>query len=115
MSIGRRKALKTLLALGASGTAAKVLGGEAAEVPRPEEPFQPHATARTTEDLYRQEFAATYGDGEAHGASYHCVNCQGNCAWDVWVDGDGRITRETQSASYPPIAKDVPDANPRGC
>ena len=43
------------------------------------------------------------------------MNCQGNCAWDVWTDADGRITRENQSASYPAIAPDVPDANPRGC
>ena len=43
------------------------------------------------------------------------MNCQGNCAWDVWTDADGRVTRENQSASYPAIAPDVPDANPRGC
>src|SRR5512139_3222138 len=115
MSIGRRKALKSLLALGASGTAAKVLASEGPAAPRREDPLRTHPSARSTEDLYRNEFAATYGDGEAHGYSYHCVNCQGNCAWEVWVDGNGRITRENQSASYPPIAKDVPDANPRGC
>src|SRR5512138_2000028 len=115
MSIGRRKALKSLLALGASGAAARALAGEGAAPPPPEEPFGPHGTARSTEDLYREEFAATYGDGEAHGYSYHCVNCQGNCAWDVWVDADGRITRENQSASYPSLAPDLPDANPRGC
>ena len=33
----------------------------------------------------------------------------------MWTDADGRITRENQSASYPAIAPDVPDANPRGC
>jgi complex iron-sulfur molybdoenzyme family reductase subunit alpha len=114
MSIGRRNLLKSMLALGAGGTAARALAGEgpAAKV---EDPFGAHASAGGTEDLYREEFVATYGDGEAHGYSYHCVNCQGNCAWEVWVDGNGRITRENQSASYPAIAKDVPDANPRGC
>jgi len=115
MTLGRRKVLKSLLALGASGSAARALAGEGPAAPRAEEPFQAHPSARSTEDLYRQEFAATYGDGEAHGYSYHCVNCQGNCAWEVWVDGEGRITRENQSASYPAIAKDIPDANPRGC
>ena len=55
------------------------------------------------------------GDGEAHGYAYHCVNCQGNCAWEVWTDSTGRVTRENQSASYPQLAPRLPDANPRGC
>ena len=46
MSIGRRKALKTLLAIGASGTAAKALAGEAPapSPPLPEDPFGAHPT-----------------------------------------------------------------------
>ncbi|HEY6002674.1 MAG TPA: molybdopterin-dependent oxidoreductase [Anaeromyxobacter sp.] len=113
MSVGRRSLLKSLAALGASGVAGKALGAAG----EPAAPVRPEGTpgARTTEDLYRAEFAATYGDGEAHGYAYHCVNCQGNCAWEVWTDADGRITRENQSASYPPVSARIPDANPRGC
>src|SRR5687767_2719158 len=69
---------------------------------------------KKTEDMYRAELAELYGDGEEHGYAYHCVNCQGNCAFDLWVK-DGKITRENQSATYPQIAPDIPDANPRGC
>jgi complex iron-sulfur molybdoenzyme family reductase subunit alpha len=114
MSVGRRSLLKGLVAIGASGVAAKGLGaGEAppGQVP----PASAPPGAQGIEDLYRQEFAATYGDGEAHGHAYHCVNCQGNCAWEVWTDANGRITRENQSASYPQISPRIPDANPRGC
>ncbi|HET6923713.1 MAG TPA: molybdopterin-dependent oxidoreductase [Anaeromyxobacteraceae bacterium] len=114
MSVGRRSLLKGLAALGAAGVAGRKTG--AAEAPP--EPVRPEGAppgARTTEDLYRRELAATYGDGEAHGHAYHCVNCQGNCAWDVWIDEKGRITREDQSASYPAISPSVPDPNPRGC
>jgi complex iron-sulfur molybdoenzyme family reductase subunit alpha len=109
MAITRRGILRGLAALGASGVAGKALGAgpEAAPVPA--------AAPDGTEAAYRAEFAASYGDGEAHGYAYHCVNCQGNCAWEVWTDAEGRITRENQSASYPAIAPDVPDANPRGC
>lgn len=73
-----------------------------------------YPVGKSTEDLYRAEFAASHGDGEEHGFAYHCVNCQGNCAWQVWTK-DGKITRENQSASYPQIAPNIPDANPRGC
>ena len=117
MTVSRRSLLKSLVALGAGSAAARALGrdGDGATVPpgAPAAPAEPAASA--TEAAYRKEFAATYGDGENHGYAYHCVNCQGNCAWDVWTDADGRITRENQSASYPAIAPDVPDANPRGC
>src|SRR5512138_2502393 len=106
MPVGRRSLLKSLAALGASGVAGKAAG--APEAPAASPP-------RTTEDLYRAELAAGYGDGEAHGYAYHCVNCQGNCAWDVWTDASGHITRENQSASYPAISPRIPDANPRGC
>ncbi len=118
MTVSRRSVLKSLVALGAGGAASRALGREGADAPAtpaPEGAPPAGPTARATETAYRGEFAATYGDGENHGYAYHCVNCQGNCAWDVWTDSEGRITRENQSASYPAIAPDVPDANPRGC
>ena len=123
MTVGRRKVLKGLAALGAGGVAAGALGEERAAGPGLPEPVRspevggtaPSPTVKVTEDLYRAEFASTYGDGESHGYAYHCVNCQGNCAWEVWTDASGKVTRENQSASYPQIAPGVPDANPRGC
>ncbi len=117
MSVSRRKLLKGLVALGASGAASQVLAREsAAATPvRVEDPRRAYPSPEATEDLYRAEFAATYGDGEAHGFAYHCVNCQGNCAWEVWTDADGRVTREDQSATYPALSPRIPDPNPRGC
>jgi len=67
-----------------------------------------------TEKMYRNEFGFTYGKKEEHGFAYHCVNCQGNCAWEVWSN-NGVITRENQSARYPSINAKIPDFNPRGC
>ncbi len=67
-----------------------------------------------TEEMYRDEFSFTYGKKEEHGFAYHCVNCQGNCAWEVWSH-NGVITRENQSARYPIINAKIPDFNPRGC
>jgi len=67
-----------------------------------------------TESMYRNEFAFTYGKKEEHGFAYHCVNCQGNCAWEVWSN-NGVVTRENQSARYPVINAKIPDFNPRGC
>ncbi len=67
-----------------------------------------------TEEMYRNEFAFTYGKKEEHGFAYHCVNCQGNCAWEVWSH-NGVVTRENQSARYPVINAKIPDFNPRGC
>jgi len=117
MPVSRRNVLKGIAALGASGAASRLARGEEpAPAPvRVEDPLKPPPSAKATEDLYRAEFASSYGDGEAHGYAYHCVNCQGNCAWEVWTDASGRITRENQSASYPALARDIPDANPRGC
>ncbi|MEO5343012.1 MAG: molybdopterin-dependent oxidoreductase [Gammaproteobacteria bacterium SHHR-1] len=68
--------------------------------------------ARDWEDGYRQELIASRGD--AQGFAFHCSNCQGNCAWRVFAR-HGRVTREEQSAAYPPISPRIPDANPRGC
>lgn len=64
---------------------------------------------RDWEDLYRQEFS-----WDKIGKSAHCINCLGNCAFNVYVK-DGIVLREEQLAEYPQIAPDVPDANPRGC
>ncbi len=67
-----------------------------------------------TESMYRNEFGFTRGNVEDTGYAYHCVNCQGNCAWEVWSH-NGVVTRENQSAKYPPINPKIPDFNPRGC
>ncbi len=116
MTVSRRNLLKGLAALGASGAATRALGvTDAPAASAPGAGPAAHPPVPTTEDLYRQELAAIYGDGESHGYAYHCVNCQGNCAWEVWTDATGRVTRENQSASYPQISPRIPDANPRGC
>lgn len=67
---------------------------------------------RAWEDRYRREFLDTRGD--AQGFAFHCSNCQGNCAWKVYAK-DGVVTREEQSAAYPSVNPNIPDANPRGC
>ena len=64
---------------------------------------------RDWEDLYRDEFT-----WDKVGKAAHCINCVGNCAFDVFVK-DGIVLREEQLAKYPQINPDVPDANPRGC
>ncbi|MFT3912704.1 MAG: molybdopterin-dependent oxidoreductase [Anaeromyxobacteraceae bacterium] len=120
MSVSRRDVLKGIAALPVAGAAGEVLAEAAPRQPQLPEPVRvegpgPGPTAKATEDLYRAEFAGTYGDGEQHGYAFHCVNCQGNCAWEVWTDASGKVTRENQSASYPQLAPDLPDANPRGC
>ncbi|MGI9506413.1 MAG: molybdopterin-dependent oxidoreductase, partial [Geminicoccaceae bacterium] len=64
---------------------------------------------RDWEDLYREEFT-----WDKVGKAAHCINCVGNCAFDVYVK-DGIVLREEQLAKYPQINPNVPDANPRGC
>ncbi len=64
---------------------------------------------RDWEDLYRNEWA---WDKVGHAA--HCINCMGNCGWDIYVK-DGIVVREEQIAKYPQIHDNIPDANPRGC
>lgn len=64
---------------------------------------------RDWEDLYRNEWT---WDKIGHAA--HCINCMGNCAFDVFVK-DGIVLREEQIAKYPSVNPNVPDANPRGC
>ena len=113
MTTSRRDALKNLLA---AGTAAVATSAQA-KLPEPQRRDDPRLMPpkkASVEDMYRAEFADTLGDSGEHGFAYHCVNCQGNCAWQVWSK-DGKVTRENQSASYPAIADDIPDANPRGC
>lgn len=67
---------------------------------------------RKWEDSYRSEFQTSVGD--AKGYAFHCSNCQGNCAWQLFSK-NGVILREEQLAQYPQIDKHIPDPNPRGC
>ncbi|MCC6336692.1 MAG: molybdopterin-dependent oxidoreductase [Myxococcales bacterium] len=114
MSISRRDALKNLALIG--GAASLSAQAKPAEVKplRVEDPRAAYPDTKSVEDLYRAEFAGTRGNEAERGFAYHCVNCQGNCAWEVWTK-DGKVTRENQSSSYPQLAPDIPDANPRGC
>ncbi|MAG34375.1 MAG: dimethylsulfide dehydrogenase [Deltaproteobacteria bacterium] len=64
---------------------------------------------RGWEDLYRGELVADHA-----GYSAHCIDCQGNCAFKIFVK-DGIVVREEQLAQYPQVRSDIPDANPRGC
>lgn len=64
---------------------------------------------RGWEDLYRKEWT-----WDKVGRAAHCINCIGNCAFDVFVK-DGIVLREEQIAKYPSINAAIPDANPRGC
>lgn len=115
MSISRRDLLKNMISAGAAGaTLGRALDAPAIEPERRPDPRTQPPPAQSTEDMYRQEFQASLGDVGEMGFAYHCVNCQGNCAWEVWTK-DGKVTRENQSARYPQIAEDIPDANPRGC
>ncbi len=120
MSINRRDALKGLVSIAAAGLTGPAALAKALQKKDPDEavvvpdPRAAYPDTSVTENMYREEFLETYGDPKDHGYAYHCVNCQGNCAWQVWTK-DGKVTRENQSASYPQIAEDVPDYNPRGC
>lgn len=120
MSISRRDALKKMLvgsvAAGVTAKAAPTAPAAQPVVPvRVDDPRQSYPTPQTTEDFYRAEFAAVRGAGDERGFAYHCVNCQGNCAFEVWTNREGKVTRENQSASYPSLSERLPDANPRGC
>ncbi|MBE2249690.1 MAG: molybdopterin-dependent oxidoreductase [Myxococcus sp.] len=115
MSISRRDALKNLVAAGVAAKAASAAEARAEVKPvRVDDPRKAYPDTQTTEDAYRAEFRATRGNGEERGFAYHCVNCQGNCAFEVWAK-DGKVTRENQSAAYPQLSPSLPDANPRGC
>ena len=114
MSISRRDALKNLAIIGGVTALSSEAKAEAPKPVRVEDSRAAYPDTKTVEDMYRAEFAGTRGTPEERGFAYHCVNCQGNCAWEVWTK-DGKVTRENQSASYPQIAPNIPDANPRGC
>lgn len=123
MKLTRRTVLQGI----AGASAATVVGGEDARADDTpavakgkdtpviiDDPREHYPNKRPVEDMYRAEFADTFGDPDDHGTAFHCVNCQGNCAWQVWIK-DGKVTRENQSAAYPAISEDIPDSNPRGC
>jgi DMSO reductase family type II enzyme molybdopterin subunit len=119
MKFSRRDALRSLLAAsatvaGGSKSALAQAGTSADEPWIVDDPRIDPPDISGTEARYRQEFADTFGEAEDHGYAFHCVNCQGNCAWTVWIK-DGKVTRESQSANYPAVAPDIPDSNPRGC
>ncbi len=101
-----------------SATAAMVAGGgylfANTGVTRVENAKENYPNTTYTEQMYRNEFGFTYGKKEEHGFAYHCVNCQGNCSWEIWSH-NGVVTRENQSARYPRINAKIPDFNPRGC
>lgn len=110
---GRRDFLKV------SGLGATLVASEGSlfaktEVMSVENGKENYPNTKYTEDMYRNEFSFTYGKKDEHGFAYHCVNCQGNCAWEVWSH-NGVVTRENQSARYPIINPKIPDFNPRGC
>ena len=102
-----------------SGVTAAMVAGQGhlfakTDVMRIESGLENYPNTSYTETMYRNEFGFTYGKKEEHGYAYHCVNCQGNCSWEVWAN-NGIVTRENQSAKYPSINARVPDFNPRGC
>lgn len=108
--LNRRSFLKVL---GAAGATAGVLGSGQVWALNRLEPIQDTLNTeypyRSWEDLYRNEWT---WDKIGHAA--HCINCLGNCAFDVYVK-DGIVLREEQLAKYPSVNPRVPDANPRGC
>lgn len=61
------------------------------------------------EDLMRQKWT---WDRVTHGS--HGTNCQGGCAFNVYVK-NGIVWREEQQGQYGKSAPDVPDYGPRGC
>lgn len=73
------------------------------------DPLNAEYPYRAWEDLYEKEF-----DWDHVGYAAHCVNCQGNCGFQVFVK-DGIVVREEQIAAYPVVRDDIPDTNPRGC
>ena len=61
------------------------------------------------EDLMQQKWT---WDKVAHGT--HGTNCQGGCAFNVYVK-DGIVWREEQQGEYGKSDPDAPDFGPRGC
>ena len=68
------------------------------------------ATKGSWADIYRKKWTwdkVTWGS--------HSVDCYpGGCPWHVYVR-DGKIVREEQSGSLPPVEAGIPDMNPMGC
>jgi DMSO reductase family type II enzyme molybdopterin subunit len=61
-------------------------------------------------DAYRQKWT---WDKVSWGS--HSVDCYpGGCPWRVYAK-DGKILREEQAATLPPIEEGIPDMNPMGC
>ncbi|MGI9342360.1 MAG: molybdopterin-dependent oxidoreductase, partial [Gammaproteobacteria bacterium] len=73
-----------------------------------EDPVDPVDYSRW-EDLMRQKWT---WDSVAHGT--HGTNCQGGCAFNVYVK-DGIVWREEQQGEYGKSDPDAPDFGPRGC
>ncbi|WP_372921508.1 molybdopterin-dependent oxidoreductase [Roseovarius sp.] len=108
LRVKRREFLKTSTLAGAGVLAAN----EAWSLNRLEpigDTLEEEYPYRDWEDLYRREFT-----WDSVGKAAHCINCLGNCAFDIYVK-DGIVLREEQLAKYPQINPNVPDANPRGC
>ena len=113
MGMWKLKRRDFLKGLGLTGTAGAVLSGSNVWALNRLEPVGDTLASeypyRSWEDLYRNEWS---WDSVGHAA--HCINCMGNCAWNVYVK-DGIVIREEQIAKYPQVNPNVPDANPRGC
>ena len=112
MAISRRNAIKSIVSASVCGVTGAVLAKT--KLPVIEDNPRESYKSNYSETLYRTEFKNSYGKKKDHGYAYHCVNCQGNCAWEVWIK-DGKVTRENQSRSYPLHNPKIPDFNPRGC
>ncbi len=69
-------------------------------------------------DLMRGEWAQAYRKRwtwDRVGWSSHNVDCYpGGCALRAYVR-DGKIVREEQSGTLPPVESGIPDMNPMGC
>src|SRR5690554_7564754 len=113
MGMWKLKRRDFLKGLGLTGTAGAVLSGSNVWALNRLEPVGDTLASeypyRSWEDLYRNEWS---WDSVGHAA--HCINCMGNCAWNVYVK-DGIVIREEQIAKYPQVNPNVPDANLRGC
>ncbi len=64
---------------------------------------------RSWEDLVRNKWT---WDRVVRGT--HGTNCQGGCAFNVYVK-DGIVWREEQQGEYDQLDPDTPDYGPRGC
>lgn len=69
---------------------------------------------RTTGDAWAERYRERWKwDGVSWGS--HSVDCYpGGCPWRVFTRG-GRIVREEQAGTLPPVEPGIPDMNPMGC